>query len=363
MTLSDSWNRLLKLSSLNTIFLTYEWFSAFIKAFNFERNLSIILVYSASELVGILPLYLDHLKYAWFHGRILRSISNQHTQKYNFFFKIGFEHLLPEVLKRLQKELHWDMIRADFISRKSFMYKEAGTWSPKGLISIATPHMESPYILLEGDWETYYKKIFSKSLRKKIERFTRKAQRSHEISIETLSGDQLSCSDLQDAFTIEDSGWKGRSGTSILRDRNEKAFYEQLAFAANCRKWFALKFLKFDNKRIAFEYSLRYDRCEFSLKAGYDEKLKKFSPSHILTKHSIMEAFNKDYKVYDLLGPADSYKLKMANRMDTVYSIYYFNNRMTSKLLRFCLFDAKKISEKLGLKEHLKHIYVKLKGS
>lgn len=361
--LETEWNRVLSCSDFDTVFLTHEWFSSFIRAFNLEQELLIILIYDRPELIGILPLHKKRVKHKFIKGMILKSISNDHTPKYSFIFKTGAEDSLPRALTLLQEKLPWVMIHTDFVSQDSFMVKRPLLVKQDGIQTQTVPVMESAYILLSGDWNNYYYKIFSKSLRKKIERLMRRVQSSYEVSFETIEGEGFKRDDLEKAFRIEDSGWKGKMKTSIISDDNVKRFYELLAFAANRQKWFELRFLRFGPDRVAFEYNLKYKHTLYSLKAGYDERFKKFSPGHMLTKDTIKHAFEEKNNIFDMLGPTDEYKRKMTNRTETLYRIYYFNRRMISRIMRFTLFDTKEIADRLGIKAPIKEVYYRLKGS
>ena len=360
--LHDSWNNLLESSDFDSVFLTHEWFSSFIMAFNLEKKLSIILIYDNSDFVGILPLYVEHVKYGFINACILKSISNVHTPKYSFIIKSGWEDSLGKVLTIARQLIKWDLIQTDYVSQNSFMIKDFSLMNQKWPFRTKIVlNMKSPHIKINCDWDTYYNKHFDKSLRKNIEKSIRKAQRSFHVSFETIKGDRLTQDDLEDAFMIEDSGWKGRNGSSIVKNDSFRKFYEQLAIETNRHGWFALRFLKFDKKRVAFDYFLKYKYCDNPLKTGYCEEYKKYSPGFILRKNTIIDAFVNEYKIYDLLGTSDDYKLKMANGVESLYSVYFFNKQVVSRLLKFIFFDAKEIAEKMGIKKYLKKIYHKLK--
>lgn len=359
--LYDSWNRLFENSDFDSVFMTHEWFSSFIRAFNLEKQLSIVLIYDSCGLVGILPLYREYVKHGLIRCIVLKSITNAHTPKYSFIFRKGNGVLLPKVLALLQRMVQWDMIQVDYISQDLFMLKRSSLMIQQQLHTAIVPIMKSPRILLGGDWNTYYKECFSKSLRHNIEYSIRKTQRFFELSFEVIEGAKLTKDDLEEAFIIEDSGWKGRNCSSIIKNDSFKQFYKQLAFQTNRHGWFTLRFLKFDGKRVAFDYCLKYGDYYNLLKTGYDENLRKYSPGHILRKNAIRNAFGCGYTIYDLLGASDNYKLKMANGLDSLYSMYFFHNGVISRMTKFILFDAKEIAGKIGIKDSLKEIYYRLR--
>jgi len=354
--LETAWNRLLKASGADTIFLTHQWFASLIAAFGLDKRLMIVLCYDADTLIGILPLYHKSVRYNLLRWRVLGSITNHHSQKFCFIFKKGAEYLMPVALLKLKAKPGWDMIISDFVSRRSFLYQSGSMMARFGMTLQKSPAMESQFIILNQDFESYYRKSFSKSLRKKVDRLIRKAERKHQLSVKTVNGATLTTDDLITAYTIENSGWKGRNKTAIIQNRSDFQFYTRLAWAASRQGWLALRFLRFDEKRVAFEYNLRYNHCESSLKASYDEAFSKYSVGHILTKFSIMEAYQRNDKIYDLLGPADIYKSKIANDADQTFKIYIFNRNPKSNLLRLILIESKKVLARTGLKKYVKNL-------
>ena len=357
LALERQWNRLLGESVFNTVFLTHQWFTEFIAAFGLKERLCVVLLHHNSDLIGILPLYHPPVKYSGLKLRLLKSITNDHSQKYCFILKSGWEFVYPQILWQLRERLPWDLIQTDFVSADTFMFRQSAGPAQGNLSIKQVAWMQSPKIELDGDWDSYYRGGFSKSLRKKIDRLTRKAQKQFDLSYEILGGKRLTPQDLHEAFAIEDSGWKGKDGSSILKNPAVQKFYECLAESMNGKGWFELRFLKFSHQRVAFEYSLKYNRHDNSLKAGYDATLSQFSAGHILTKFSIKTAFEKNMRVYDLLGQADSYKLRMANSVEPLYRLYHFNSSAASKALQFIRFGAKDMAEKAGLKEPVKQLW------
>lgn len=356
--LRERWDGLLSEASYDSVFLTHEWFSAFIQGFDLMRKLNIVLIHEGTELIGILPLYRMDEKRGWVRVCILKSITNVHTPKYSFIMKKGVEKRLPEALILLRQVVPWDVIQADYVSHSSATHRCLGhVNSVTGWTVKVLPLMQSPFITLSDDWETYYANRFSRSLRKNIESSIRKAQKNHEVVYEVIVGDRLDDKDLKDAFVIEDSGWKGDNRSSILKHESFRKFYSLLAREANNRGWFSLRFLAFNGKRVAVDYCLTYRGTENPLKTGYDESCKEYAPGHILRKYAIHDAFSQGCDVYDLLGAADDYKMKMTNEVDTMYRMYFFNHRIKSRFMKFILFGVKETAEKMGVKSILKHIF------
>lgn len=359
--LEKRWNKLLAASADNTIFMTHQWFAAFIAAFTLGGRMAIVICYEDDEIVGILPLFQKKFTFNLFNWQVLASLTNYHSQKFGFIFKKGRENLLPQALLMLNRKIGWDLIQADFVDSANFLNRSESMLSDVGLIFKRVPAMESRFIRLEADFETYYQNQFSKSLRKSIERAIRKIEQHHKLTFESIGGPALKSEDLLEAYEIEASGWKGRNNSAIIQHQSDFKFYSRLAWAANITNWFALRFLKIDAKRVAFSYDLHYNGSKSGLKTSYDENFRKYTPGNILMMFSIREAYQRGDRIFDLLGPAEAYKTKIAKNVDRSFKISILNNKAKSKLLRMFLFDSKTFLARIGLKEHIKRLISILK--
>jgi CelD/BcsL family acetyltransferase involved in cellulose biosynthesis len=221
--------------------------------------------------------------------------------------------------------------------------------------------LKSPYVIINCDWSDYWYNKVSKSLRKNISQQETKAEKKYGITFEPISGNRLHPSDLEEAFSIEDSGWKGERGSSLLKNPLACQFYREIAFAMNKLGCFELFFLSFGGKRIAFEYNLKSDSILYPLKIGYNEAYKKFSPGAMIWKMVIHYAFMNHFQKFDMLGSTDGYKLKWTKETEVLSGVYIFNRRIKSLILKFFMFRVGELASKLGIKVFLKSIYLKMK--
>ncbi|MFC1825028.1 GNAT family N-acetyltransferase [Thermodesulfobacteriota bacterium] len=360
--LEEIWKLVLKDSNVDLIFLTFEWFSSFIRSFNLQDRLFIILIYSGTDPVGILPFYRDRDKLFGLHANVLRSITNVHTPKYNFIVKTGYEDFVERALNLSREKFSWDFVQIDYVVEDSFLVKTFCAKQQKSVSVKRVEKLKSPHLAIDCDWPEYWNKRIPKSLRNDVKRLERQAGEKYGVQFEPVSGDLLEPEDLKEAFTIEDSGWKGRDGSSILKNPEFEAFYHELAFCMNRKGWFELFFLSFGGKRVAFEYCLKYNSFICPLKIGYEDNYKRYGLGNMLRRMILEKSFANRYEKYDLLGSIDSYKLKWTNRIDVLYSLYIFNRKVKSRMLNFLLFGASELADKMGIKNYLKKGNSKIKG-
>jgi CelD/BcsL family acetyltransferase involved in cellulose biosynthesis len=349
--LKDKWNKAVESSEFDSIFLTHEWFYNFIKAFHSFDNLIIAIVYDQDDMVGIFPLIKKKMK---FNFTFLCSISNVHTPIFSFVIKSGYEYICEKALLLLKKQYHWDVIVLEHVCEMHMCNLLKGLNDCKTITHRIYKMSKRVGIKIETDWDKYYKTQFSKKLRKNIEYSIRKANSEFVVEEENICGPQLIDTYLQEAFEIENSGWKGENNSSILKDEKSKAFYTDLAISMNERGNYLLKFLNFNNERIAFDYYLIDKKKYYLLKIGFKDAYKKYSPGHILRVKALKEVFEGNNVFYDFLGDNDLYKIKMANTEYQLFGLYLFNNTMGSRILKFLNFDFPTYLDRLGLKKVIK---------
>jgi hypothetical protein len=84
-------------------------------------------------------------------------------------------------------------------------------------------------------------------------------------------------------FTIEDTGWKGRGASSVLRTPGMRDYFIDESRSLAARGNLLLFFLEYLEKPIAFQYAFRGKDAVILSKTGYDEEFARLSPGHVMT--------------------------------------------------------------------------------
>ncbi len=158
---------------------------------------------------------------------------------------------------------------------------------------------------IAGSWERYFAGR-SRSLRRQVRRALVKAEQSGTLKLRIL--DRLMPDEIEAWFRrglqIEDRGWKGAAGSSVLRAPGLLDFY--LRQARQLARWGQLKlvFLEHQGEPIAFEYGWSSKGVYFSPKVAYDEAFGQFSPGQLL-RAVLLEKLHTDgpCELVDYLGP------------------------------------------------------------
>jgi CelD/BcsL family acetyltransferase involved in cellulose biosynthesis len=174
---------------------------------------------------------------------------------------------------------------------------------------IVRPVLRSPYLALEGDFESYEASRPSK-VRREIARRRKRLEELGAVEVSFVDGGENLERLLAEGFAVEGSGWKTERGTAIAEDRAAARFYRDVAAWAAAAGWLQLGFVRVGGRAVAFSYSLVVgDTCHV-VKVGFDPEFGRYAVGKLLTREAIRRAFEQGLAVYDFLGGEDRYKLE-----------------------------------------------------
>jgi CelD/BcsL family acetyltransferase involved in cellulose biosynthesis len=173
-----------------------------------------------------------------------------------------------------------------------------------GMPVIVRPRFHIDQVEITGDWETYLASR-SHNGRKLIRRLLNRAQADMQLRVlDHLAPDEVE-SWLRLGFTIENSGWKGLGGTSVLKNPEALEFYLRQARHLAGAGELQIVFLEHNGQPIAFEYGWRGKGIYFSLKIAYDETYASRKPGRVLRALLLQRLFtDRQIRGVDFLGPS-----------------------------------------------------------
>ncbi len=301
-------------------FLRPGWIDAWWRAFG-RGELEIIVARRAGRLVGLAPLFRRH-------GAV-RSTSNWHTPAFGFLSEDSeTERALAEMTvagTRRRATLSFLDAEGRTVARCRAEGEAAG-------FRVLVRTLErSPYLEIEGDWESYQgnlKGTFRRDLARRLRRFHEEGRVSFEILDGTARLDEL----LAEGFDVEASSWKGPRGTAVAVGARTRLFYCDVARWAANEGWLRLAFLRLDGRAIAFHYGLEERGVYYALKGGYDPCFSKFSPGSLLINFTLAHAFSTGLRRYEFLGGDEPYKLAWTRSCRSLVLLHLFAPSVTGFL-------------------------------
>jgi CelD/BcsL family acetyltransferase involved in cellulose biosynthesis len=225
---------------------------------------------------------------------------------------------IPEALNRLLaglSQLGWPLIWFDAIPFDALRWRQfAAAANARGLRTQTRESFRVAEVAIDHEWSGYVRR-WSKRHRQQMRRMESRADAAGGavlIAHCELRPDEVEPL-LRRGFTIEDSGWKGAAGTSVLKVPGRFAFHLQEASEIAKIGALQLSFLEIQSRPIAFEYGWNCKGVHCAFKIGYDESFAELTPGQML-RHRLLKRYFSDprQRTLDFLGPLTEASAKWA---------------------------------------------------
>lgn len=113
---------------------------------------------------------------------------------------------------------------------------------------------------------------------------------------------------LQDAVDVEDSGWKGRGGSSLHRNPALRAFFECYLTKACANGLLRLCYLDIDGQPVSMHIAIESHAAFWVLKLGHDDAYAKCSPGTQLALETIEYSVRQGLSRYEFLGSEEAWQ-------------------------------------------------------
>lgn len=169
-------------------------------------------------------------------------------------------------------------------------------------LALLRPAGSTPWLPLD-DGAKEPEERFNAGRRSDLRRLRRKAEAQGKVEVRILSPTEEEVEDLLlEAFAVEDHSWKGRAGSSMLRDQRSGAFFRAYATLAAQAGTLRIGLLHIAGKPAAMQLAVE-DRGRLSLlKIGYDDAQKACSPGTLLLLEAVRDAMRRGLEGVDFLG-------------------------------------------------------------
>ena len=276
-----------------------------------------------------MPLKIERIRSCGLAWTVLKSMTNTHTYKYNLIVpREGGVEVLAEMFQYINKYVPWTIMELDYIPASTLCVPMLACLQGRSFYGMRMHiDMESPYATMNGSWDSYFAGR-DKRVRKNWQNFERRADREGSSEVFSISGGNGLEEEVQAAFEIEKSSWKGVAGSAIAKSDSVSGFYLDLARRMSRIGRFQLHFLKFNAEKIAFDYCLPYKDHFNVLKTGYNPAFSKNSPGRVLHLKVLRDLYGQGtFNVYDLLGGRDAWKEEWTDKADPLFCVQLYNHR------------------------------------
>jgi len=328
------WHDVYEDSGMKLPVLTHEYVKLWYECFSTPKDIRVFRVMEGDEIIGFLPM----VKRINNGVRILTNQTNDHCFYGEALVRRGCEDAFRrKLLDEILDESGWDVLHHIFgysfsavypLFTESLLAEGKRRWKM---------NVQPTYtIVLDKTCDEYFHNDLSSSMRKSLKLSKSRLKKAGPHNYLHYEGDEA-VGLWPELLRIEDSGWKGRNGTSILKTAPEyRKYYDGLIRILSATRNLHLYFLELDQKKIAAVFGYTSGDTFQYLKIGYDEEYQSLSPSNMLFIYlvkDIQENYKKIKRIH--LFPYDDtgYKKRFANEAQQFSEIIVYNNTANGRML------------------------------
>lgn len=312
--LEDEWNTLLKQSSCDTVFMTWEWVSTWWEFFHENNDLWMITCRDekTNQLVGIAPLIVKNTHSLGLQEKTLTMIGNGSAAPDHLDFIIHNDYIVNVSTIFVEQiwaaRSQWQRIVLDGIVSNSNVLTQLleRTGSQKQVTQNICP-----YLTLPEDW-TSLKQSYGKSMRYNLGRFERRLERDYPGVINFKKITELEEVDdfISVLVELHTASQQRKNNDGLFSNQTMIDFHTKLAKVFLEAGFLRSYTLNVGQTSIAALHCFQYNGVVSFYQSGFDQFWQRYSPGTQIMSHVIQEAILEKNIVFDFLRGEEDYKFK-----------------------------------------------------
>jgi peptidoglycan/xylan/chitin deacetylase (PgdA/CDA1 family)/CelD/BcsL family acetyltransferase involved in cellulose biosynthesis len=310
--LGAKWNLLLAASASDTVFLTWEWASAWWNSYAAGRSLYVLTAWNDDVLVGVAPFYVDSVRRWGVKWNCLRLIGDGSSDSdyLDCFTQRGREQ---EVVSAFIAHLdghrgEWDELELHGPAENSpglAVFIECArerSWSTSShTIPCAT-------LALPTRWSDYLQLLKPRVRTKVRSSLTFLDEQIRSAPRQCMSTEELD-QWLPVLFDLHTRRWQEAGRPGVFLDQAKRKFYSEVSRSMLEQGWLALHRLDWGERPLALQYGFVYRNRFHLLQEGYDPAFEDLRPGLSLRSWLIRHWIERGLEEYDFLAGAAPYKM------------------------------------------------------
>jgi CelD/BcsL family acetyltransferase involved in cellulose biosynthesis len=335
--LQTEWNDLLQVCATRTVFLTWEWISAWWTAYADEKELFVLRVDAGGRLVGLAPFYrrrVRRLPGVWL--RVLQPLGDgSYDSEYlDWLSEPGREEQVVRVVTDYL-EAHgddWEAILVNEIPETSPhlpWIRQAGArhgWLPE---EIPVPCARA---VLPESWEVYLASLKPR-MRTKVRSLLREFDGSAGVAFDWCQDRENLARRLESLFDLHNRRWRAQGLPGVFEDSSKRAFYAAMSEQFLARDWLRFYSLSIGERYAAQQFCFEYEGVLHLLQEGYDPALAGSEVGNALRAHVFRSCIERGIRVYDFLGGVTAHKLAWGSSVHRSFRIALSRPTLKNALL------------------------------
>jgi CelD/BcsL family acetyltransferase involved in cellulose biosynthesis len=311
----EAWNYLLKKSTSDTVFLTWEWMYTWWECFGEGKNLYVIVAEDDCKIVGIAPLHISQSRF--FGLQSLRHLeflgtTGVITEYQDFIIEPGRERELISMFIEFlfTDSMQWDAFNLVSLKQDSVTIQVISEYcKDKSLQSWDYASRISPYIGLPGSIDEYMKSLSNKS-RWKFRDYRKKLENGRVVELYETKEKSLVAEDFETIMSLHQKRWENKGGPGSFAQARDSfiRFHSTIVQRFFDNGWLYLLMLIVDDRPVAGHYSFFYHDIVYCHTVGFDPEWTQSNVGSVLQLLAIEDSIIKGAKVFDFLCGTEQYK-------------------------------------------------------
>lgn len=346
----NDWERLFTLKNGIPLFFSFEVLQSYYETIlrNFDNiKINIFVIRNKNQqIVAIFPFTCETKLFPSFLSLKELAIRDNYLIGFYYFLidpgenqEVIFQRFV-QFLKKSKRR--WDIIKVNSLPEDEHLFKVFISIIGKSY-KIDVGEINTLIIDCEREFDEYIKNDMDGKNLKELKKKCRRIERKGTVTIMEMKNPQEIEKGLPYFYDIEDSGWKGKEGTSLKRSYYSE-YYRELASHFSKENKFRLYFLQVNNEYIAGIYAIVDHEILYLIKIGYSDELSYYSPSMVLFYLLFEQLFKeKTIRKIDFYGPFLRYHKVFGKNTRKSYNITICNNKTLSIIYYVVLKTLKKL--------------------
>lgn len=316
LSLKEEWNELLQSSSVNCIFMTWEWMYTWWQELAEDRKLWIVKVSREGQILALVPLALRPSRLMrLLPFRVLEFLGsgNVGSDYLNLIIRRGYEEEVVPIIadyvasRKLVLELSQVDRTSAPITQLALRLRDKG-WRPSRTTTSFSPCIP----LSRYTWESYLQSLSAKQRGTFLKKL-RKLERTFAVRMEEVTTEVQRRDALEVLVDLHLRRWDERGGSNALHRQELVSFHESWSRTALRESWLRLYLLRLDDKPAAAVYGFRYNKVFYYYQAGFEPEYAQYSLGVLALGLSIRRALEEGLEEYDFLHGDEDYKYRWAS--------------------------------------------------
>jgi CelD/BcsL family acetyltransferase involved in cellulose biosynthesis len=331
-----AWNELWQRSDTTSPSARAEQIAHWVETFSPEAAFRALAVEDAGKLVAAIPLV----------GRRVKKVLNVGALPLNEWTSGGDLLLDPtcdvasalDLIARAAVQSRWPLVWCDEVPREEARWQQfAAALSRAGWSVDLRDQGRVGQVVIGHDWAAYEATLngdFRRTRRRYAKRLEDEAPTELAVIRPTSAAEVDAL--VRRVFEVEDRSWKGREGTSVLKNAGMLEFYQRQGRLLAEQGQLEIVLLQHSDDSIAAAYVWAAKGVRFLAKLGYDEEYRRFGPGqHLVLRYLQHLHEDADCRVLDFWGRLVPWNQDWSNRVYTTARLVAAPPRILSRGLFF----------------------------